>query len=242
MPTVDITTTQNVTIEYELGTVWDRIFASIIDIVIVSILWWGVFLLLISQFSSFETMFFWVSMLFVVDLAYNFFFEWYKNGQTPGKMAMGIKVVKLDGTEPRLTDYVTRASFRLLDIYFTLGMLGTLFISGSAKRQRLGDLVANTSLIKVRSKFHLKLIDIKKISTLSDHEVTYPAIRQFSEKDMLLIKSVISRYNKYRNESHRTAVRATVTHMMEKLGLKERPKDSIKFLKTLITDYIVLTR
>jgi len=242
MPTVDITTTQNVTIEYELGTVWDRIFASLIDATIVTIVWSMFFLFVIEAFSSTSAIIFWYSMLFIVDLAYHFFFEWYKNGQSPGKMAIGIKVVKLDGSEPKLTDYMTRTSFRLLDIYFTLGMLATLFSSGSTKRQRLGDLVANTGVIKVRSKFHLKLSDIKKISTLADHEVTYPAIRQFSEKDMLLIKSVISRYNKYRNDSHRNAVRATVNHMMEKLDLKERPKDSIKFLKTLITDYIVLTR
>lgn len=242
MPTVDITTTQNVTIEYELGSVWDRIFGSIIDAVIVMIFWSTIFAFIISYMSSLSTLFFWISMFFLVDMAYHLFFEWYKNGQSPGKMAMGIKVVKLDGSEPRLSDYVTRTSFRVLDIYFTLGMLGVLFSSGSTKRQRLGDLVANTGVIKVRSKFHLKLNDIQKISTLKDHEISFPAVRQFSEQDMLLIKSVISRYNKYRNESHRTAVKATVNHMMDKLELKERPKDSIKFLKTLITDYIVLTR
>ncbi len=242
MPTVDITTSQNVTIEYELGSVWERVFASLIDATIVLIFWSVIFAFFIDGVGSSYGFIFLYFLLFMIDLAYHFFFEWYKNGQSPGKMAMGIKVVKLDGSEPRLTDYVTRTSFRLLDIYLTLGMLGTFFASGSTKSQRLGDLVANTGVIKLRSKFHLKLSDIKKISTLEDHEVTYPAIRQFSEKDMLLIKSVISRYNKYRNESHRNAVKSTVTHMMEKLEIKERPKDSIKFLKTLITDYIVLTR
>ena len=76
----------------------------------------------------------------------------------------------------------------------------------------------------------------------STHLEIINSIRQFSEQDMLLIKNVITRYQKYPNDAHRNAIRETVTHMMERLDIDTRPKNHIKFLKTLISDYIVLMR
>ncbi len=240
MQTIDITTTQNVTIEYDVARLLDRFLALLIDFVIL-----GIVLTIISLFVAATPVFGTVVTYFLlipIVLFYSFTFEWLMNGQSPGKKVLGIKVVKLSGDQPTLNDYLIRWAFRSIDIWFSLGTLGGLFISSSTKGQRLGDLVADTAVIKVKSDFHLRLDDILRISTLDNHEVSFPSVRQFSEQDMLLIKNVISRFQKYPNTSHRDAVRETVSHMMEKLDLEQRPKNNVKFLKTLISDYIVLTR
>ncbi len=243
MKNIDITTTQNVTIEYELASLGERIFATAIDLTLISISF-GLLTALLGPFLEWSS---WGSVIIggsflIYYIGFYLIFEWFMNGQTPGKKALGLKIVKLNGSEATFNDYLTRAAFHTLDSLFSAGTLAALLVSSTAKHQRLGDIIAGTSVIKVRSNFHLRLDDIQKISTLADHEVTFPSVRQFSEKDMLLIKTVIARYQKYPNDSHRDVVKKTVSHMMEKLDIEKRPLNSIKFLKTLISDYIVLTR
>ncbi|MEO1437832.1 MAG: RDD family protein, partial [Bacteroidota bacterium] len=163
-------------------------------------------------------------------------------GQSLGKKVFGIKVVKLTGEAANLNDYILRWSFRMIDIYFSLGTVASLMIGSSPKHQRLGDLLGDTAVIKVRSSFHLKLQDILKINSLENYEITYPDVRQFTEKEMLFIKNTVNRYQRYPNEAHRKAINELSYKMVRLLKLEAPPRDKTLFLKTLIRDYIVLTR
>jgi uncharacterized RDD family membrane protein YckC len=71
-------------------------------------------------------------------------------GQTAGKMAFKIKVVREDGTKIDYTDAVVRNVLRLIDLipYFIPYLLGAIFIWTSDTRQRLGDRVAHTVVVK----------------------------------------------------------------------------------------------
>lgn len=248
MRTIDITTTQNVTIEYELATLRDRFFAFLIDLMIVV---GGYFILFLSMIASFETfledssmlVYFFVTLLPIASfIGYQLLSEILADGQSWGKKAMGLKVVRLDGQEPGLSDYLLRAVFHIVDTIFSFGVLASLLISSSNKSQRLGDMTANTTVIRIKFNLRFQLEDILKINSLADYEPSYPEVRKLSEQDMLLIKNVISRYRKYQNQAHREAVNEVVKKIMEILDLREKPRDSVLFLKTLIRDYIVLTR
>ena len=59
---------------------------------------------------------------------------------------------------------------------------------------------------------------------------------------MLLIKSIITRSRLYRNKAHREVVDDLVVRLKDELDLEKMPPNKIEFLKTLIRDYIVLTR
>jgi len=63
-----------------------------------------------------------------------------------------------------------------------------------------------------------------------------------SEKDMLLIKSIITRSRIYKNQAHRDVVNDLVLKLKDELNLDKIPPNKVEFLKTLIRDYIVLTR
>jgi len=247
MRTIDITTTQNVTIEYNLAGPQDRFLAFFIDLIIVTLIFSIIFFVILKSFTdSLEELgmmerFF--SLLPITTFAlYHLFSEILGNGQSIGKKAAGIKVVRLDGEEPGLSDYLLRAVFHVVDTFFTMGTLAGLLISSSAKNQRLGDMTANTVVVKVKFNLRFQLADILKINSLEDYEPTYPEVRKLREKDLLLIKSVINRYNKHRNPAHDSVVTNLVTRLVEVLDLEETPKEKINFLKTLIRDYIVLTR
>jgi hypothetical protein len=59
---------------------------------------------------------------------------------------------------------------------------------------------------------------------------------------MLFIKRVLERERRHPNPAHRQAVQELAHHVAEQLNLTKTPGDYNKFLRTLINDYIVLTR
>ena len=59
---------------------------------------------------------------------------------------------------------------------------------------------------------------------------------------MLLVKTVLSRYSTFQNDAHKDAVLKVLGIVMQKLNITEKPKNPISFLKTVLNDYIVLTR
>ena len=248
MQTIEIRTTQNVTIEYELATLRDRILAYLVDFLIVSVIYFFIVILLFSILpesmmdSGMGLRFTFAFLPVGFFLFYQLFSEIFNEGQSWGKRSMGIKVVRIDGQEPGLSDYLLRSIFLIIDVMLSIGTIAMILISSSPKRQRLGDLTANTTVIRSKQGMQFRLEDILKISSLEDYEPQFPQVKNLSETDMLLIKSTISRYQKYQNPAHAEVIRKLVQHLQSILDIEEMPKNKVEFLKTLIRDYIVLTR
>lgn len=248
MKTIEIRTTQNVTIEYDPATLWERLVAIIIDVIIVSALYLLLIVLLISSSTGevVDTDQGWLLFLGLLPLSgfllYQFLSEALANGQSWGKRAMGIKVVRLDGKEAGLSDSLLRSVFYLLDGFFTLGILGTILITSTPKYQRLGDITAHTTVIKLKPNLRFDLQDILRINTMDNYEPTYPAVRQYSEQDMLLIKNVLYRYRNYPETEHRQIVIDLAAKIRQQLNIPDDEHDPLEFLNILLRDYIVLTR
>jgi uncharacterized RDD family membrane protein YckC len=245
MKTIDISTTQNVTIEYELAPLRDRILAFLLDLAILLFSWFlliQVFQLVLGHFEEVGWLLAGISLMSGF-LLYHIFFEIWNTGQSPGKRIMSIKVVRLDGKDPEWGDVALRAVLHMVDSLLSLGVVGILLIKTTAKSQRLGDMAANTSIIKLFSnQYQFRLEDILRISSLQNYTPVYPQVRQLTEKDMIFIKNVLSRQSKYANPAHDDVVEELVTHLMPILGVDRRPNNRIEFLKTLLKDYVVLTR
>ncbi len=71
-------------------------------------------------------------------------------GQTVGKMLVKIKVVREDGSKISYVDAVVRTILALIDLipYFIPYLLGAILIWTSDTKQRLGDRVAHTVVVK----------------------------------------------------------------------------------------------
>jgi len=71
-------------------------------------------------------------------------------GQTVGKMAVKIKVIREDGSKIDYAEAVVRNILRPIDLipYVIPYLLGAILIWSSDKRQRLGDRVAHTIVVK----------------------------------------------------------------------------------------------
>lgn len=245
MQTIDIRTSQNVTIEYELANLRERILAFVIDLLILLVFYILFFFLFLRAFNNSNDLFLSVilGLLPVILLvAYQFLSELLADGQSWGKKAIGIKVVRLDGRQAGLSDYLIRAIFLLVDVVFGLGVPAAILIATSAKNQRLGDMTAHTTVVRLRNRMHFQLEDILNIESLSGYEPVFPEVKALEEQDMLVIKSALSRYRTYRNEAHLAALAELAERLRFILGLNRTGQSDEEFLKTLLRDYIVLTR
>lgn len=246
MQTIEIRTTQNVVIEYGLATLTQRFLAHMLDMCV----YWLIMLLLTFVFSYLSFMLMdsdWIGVIFIVFQVGGWFFyhllsEVYNKGQSLGKSALGIRVVRIDGKEPGFSDYLLRTVFQLVDFVLSAGVLGMVLIASSDKRQRFGDMAANTTVVRKQSESAFKLEDILGIRAPEGYEPQYPEVRHLAESDMLMIKTVIERSQDYQNDGHVAALNELVERLRELLGIRNTPPDKIAFLKTLLRDYIILTR
>lgn len=249
MRSIEIRTSQNVVIDYELAGLKDRFLAQFIDLMIVGSVYMIIMTIIVNadqlnqfgdEVANVDRI---IQFLFIIlFLGYHLICEILMQGQSFGKKAVGIKVVRLDGLEAKLSDYLSRVVFLIVDFILSGGVLGALLIGSSSKGQRLGDMTAHTTVIKLKQDLAFRLEDILKINSLENYTPKYPEVRSLSEKDMLLVKQTLNRYRTHPNDAHRHAIQALYKKMCDLLGVAGTPKDKVGFLKTLLRDYIVLTR
>jgi len=243
MRRIEIITPQNVPIQYQLANVRERAFAFAFDLMILFFLSLFLFLgllMFLSGSENLETAFY--VIVFPIFTFYTLFCELAMNGQTPGKRVMRIRVVKLTGSNLTLSDYLLRWLFRWLDIWVSFGAIAALQISSSGKGQRVGDVLADTSVVRQKADYVVSLKDLLGIKTKSEHEVKYALVSNLKEDEMLLVKQVIDRFRKFRNESNKEILKETARGIANKLGLERYPGNAIEFLQEVLVEYVTVTR
>ena len=92
-----------------------------------------------------------ISITFLVIIAMYFIVLEGVFGATLGKWLVGLRVVRIDGGRPGLVKSTLRNTLRLADSLPFLSILGAVLILTSPERTRIGDRVAGTRVIRVRS-------------------------------------------------------------------------------------------
>lgn len=70
-------------------------------------------------------------------------------GQTVGKRALGLRAITIEGAPVRLRHVMLRMMGGLVDRFLPpVGLTGVLFVLGTARHQRVGDLLAGTIVIR----------------------------------------------------------------------------------------------
>jgi len=86
-----------------------------------------------------------------VVLVYPAAFETVWPGRSPGKWALGLRVVTVEGAPIRFRHAAIRAILGLVDFYLFAGFVAVVTVAVSKQGQRLGDLVAGTVVLRQRS-------------------------------------------------------------------------------------------
>lgn len=87
-------------------------------------------------------------LLLLIDFGYFTFFEWERQGQTPGKKRMGIAVQTVHGGHLNAGDILLRNLLRMVDSLPMFGLVGGLVAWLDPLHRRLGDLAAGTVVIR----------------------------------------------------------------------------------------------
>ena len=198
MSTIRVQTAQNVSLEYEIASLGDRIIATIIDSLVLGA--WVVgcaLLVLVPLFSSvrFSKSSLGPLTILVMVLAYlplvfyNLVCEVFFNGQTIGKKSQNIRVMRLDGTVPSLGDYLLRWLLRVIDLQMA-GLVAVISISASQRGQRLGDMAAGTTVVKVRP-VPAHAATLAGIGALAGYQVVFPQAALLADHDVALVRQLL---------------------------------------------------
>lgn len=243
MRRIEIITPQHVPITYQLASVRERAMAFIVDMMILGATI-GIFYSIIissnidnSNKSAIASL-----VIFPLFVFYSLGFEVLMGGQTPGKKALQIRVIKLNGSELSLTDYLLRWAFRWIDIWGSVGSAAALQVSSSVKGQRLGDLLADTSVVRLQTDFKVNLNDLLAIKDTSKHELQYPEVIRMTEPEMLQVKMALDQARKHRNPAHLQVLRDISSMLCNRLEIKQLESNPSQFLSRLLTDYVTVTR
>ncbi len=87
----------------------------------------------------------------VIWLGYPIVFETLWRGRTPGKAALGLRVVTDAGAPIRFRHALVRGVLGLIDVWLFGAAIGVLTILFSRKEQRFGDMAAGTIVVRERS-------------------------------------------------------------------------------------------
>ena len=240
MQTIEIQTTQNVNIEYPVASVGDRVVAGLIDqlIMIGYLIAFIFFYIWILNLTEGSTLYFPVGYFIIFFLPlffYHLLCETFLNGQSFGKKLMKMRVVKIDGTPAGIGSYFLRWILAPIDIYFTYGSVGLVTMIINGKGQRLGDLAANTTVVKLKAE--VKLDDTILRATPVNYEVKFPQVIALSDKDIAIVKAVLDM--NFKNPDiylYDKMLQKTKAAVEKKTGITTTLRP-ITFLDTVLKDY-----
>ena len=224
-------TAQNVEISFEPANLGDRIVAYLLDALFIAAYAIAVILIMLAIASDDLG---WLYALLLGPIPfYHLIFEIFNEGQTPGKKIKEIKVVKLDGSAPSIGAYLLRWIFRIIDFSLASGVVAVICVASTERRQRVGDMVANTTVIKLARTTSLK--DTIFTAVEEGRAVQFPQVRSLGYKDIETIKEVLnSDFDQRPVLMYKTA--AKLMDLLEiRTTLKPKP-----FLETLVKDYNII--
>lgn len=157
-PGAGVVTPEAVRLQFSEANVGSRGVAFLIDafliLIILSIFNTAIGFLLTSASDAIPG---WVAVTalllinFIVLLGYPVTFETLQRGRTPGKSAMGLRVVTVEGAPVGFRHAAVRAALAFVDFLLTLGLAAVLATLLSKRHQRLGDMVAGTVVLRERT-------------------------------------------------------------------------------------------
>jgi len=239
MDNFQIETAQNVSIYQNVASIGVRIVAFLIDTVIL-IAYWIVLIFLMVQFGldnqDFADVWVFYLIMGLPIFLYYLLFETFWDGKTPGKAAMKLKVVKLDGSKPGFGSYFVRWIMRIIDVSMGSGGIAVVSILMSERGQRLGDMAAGTTVISEKKKVSLSdslLVDIPE-----NYIPTYPQVTVFNDKDVQIIKTLFSEAK--RNANHNVIVKLA-DRLKSQMNVTP-DETNLDFVERVLADYNYYTQ
>ena len=171
--TLSIRTPEGITFALLLAGPMARFLAWVIDFACISVITmvisWGIqFTALVSTDLAQAAL---IVSYFLISIGYGIFCEWYYKGQTLGKRLLSVRVMDVQGLRLQPSQVIIRNLLRFIDSLPLCYLVGGLSCLVSPKAQRLGDLAANTIVVREPklSSPDLEQLRTPKYNSLRDH-------------------------------------------------------------------------
>ncbi|MGI8940225.1 MAG: RDD family protein [Iamia sp.] len=157
-----IVTPEAVELDLDAAGLASRFLAILIDVVIMVFVLWALFavagllggLLGVTGADSDTSAILGAVLIlvgtFAVLIVWPIGWEVATKGRSPGKMALGLRVVTIEGAPIRVRHALVRGLVALVEILLTLGVVAVVVALGSRRFRRLGDHLAGTVVIRER--------------------------------------------------------------------------------------------
>jgi uncharacterized RDD family membrane protein YckC len=145
---IEISTPERVTVAYELAGVGSRMLAQVIDVLIVGAIVTGI-LIVAGTVNGPLGLAVAVGGVTLTPVAYFLVLEWLRHGSTPGKAALHLRVLRATGEPIGLSDSAVRNIVRIADFLPFAYIAGGICAIVSKGGRRLGDMAANTVVVRV---------------------------------------------------------------------------------------------
>ncbi len=227
---VAIRTAQNVVLDYEPASVGERILATLLDYLV----FFGWFMLVIALPASLS-----VSInrtfsvfLFAPVVLYDLLCEYLLNGRSVGKLAIGIRVVMLDGSQPTVGAYLLRWLTRIVESgVFMAGVVPIITVAANGKGQRLGDIAAGTTVVRLKPA--VALDELQTPAFADNYVVQFPDVRLLTDRDITTVRDVLRRGDDF-------VLLRTADKIKEVTGIQTNLSHRA-FLETVVSDYQFIT-
>ncbi|MCO4806168.1 MAG: RDD family protein [Flavobacteriales bacterium] len=238
MKTLEFENTQGINLQYTIANTMERVIAYVLDAIILALFFLVTAIIFQPEGDGAQVYF---AFVFIPPFFfYAVLMEWLNDGRSLGKMAIGLKVVRVDGRPVSGYDYLMRWLFRWLDIYLSSWLLAPILVAATPRGQRLGDILADTTVIQTRTG-RISLKRVLKLGQLKKYVPVYPQVLELSENQMMTVKEVINRNKRYPSHAHFKA-RAELSNRLRSILDIDDQEDDRVLLEILVKDYITLSR
>jgi uncharacterized RDD family membrane protein YckC len=231
---ISVSTPESVEFSYEPAGIGSRFVAGILDTALQAAILLGIALVFgmqslplksISSVLSTWTAAVTVILAFLVFWGYHIFFEMRWNGQTPGKRAARIRVLKDGGYPLGFLDSVVRNLLRPIDFLPFFYGIGAVVMFLNDRCKRVGDFAAGTFVVKERRiemPSSLRSLYLSGLQSQEDMVIGGQRfnIYQLSESEFHVVRQFMIRRSTIRKSARSALAKKIARPLIKKLGLK----------------------
>jgi uncharacterized RDD family membrane protein YckC len=136
-------------------------------------------------------------------------------GRTPGKRAMGLRVVRVDGSAPGLSEALIRNIARIADYFLALGLFVAFF---NERSRRIGDLLAGTMVVRERTTVSQAPVLAPVLVRTPDAGPGIDGLDRLGQHEYTVIRTFLSRYGLPPDQRTRLAWQIA-QRLLDRMGL-----------------------
>jgi uncharacterized RDD family membrane protein YckC len=245
-----IDTPENIEFAYDIAGIGSRFLAAIIDSLVIgaALLIVGIIIGIVTSRNEFDgsavgslTAAIGAILSFLILWGYYIVFELVWNGQSLGKRAIGLRVVREGGQPITFVSSAIRNLIRIVDFLPAFYGIGVIVMFVDRRARRLGDLAGGTLVVKERRGVTLESLTTTPATPTARpgepaQQVTLPSIHLLNDQDYNLVQEFLRRRSELGRDARVRLGGQLASGLQARLGLPQGG-DAERFLQYVAAEY-----